>query len=364
MTGESSRRIFGLDLLRTIAILIVVLEHSLPVLSDHFKVLKHLALPDGVDLFFVLSGFLIGGQIISGIEHKKHFRFQQLSTFLQRRWRRTLPNYFLFLGINLVLIHFALVKGEINTYLLTYFCFLQNIFTPVDFLFWESWSLAVEEWFYVLFPLLLFLVFRFRSSRVSIKRNLLVGILLFLLLPLLYRFYSLYFLPSHQDWDLYYRKLVSTRLDAMGFGLLAAYLKYYVPRLWNYRSGLFFLTGVSGLFLLTYFSDAIHEHYAFSRTLYFSLSAFLVLLLIPQLDQLNHEPFAFKPFAFISRISYSMYLLHLPLYQILFNHFDTSNPVLSMFMYGFYWVLTIGLSYIVYRYYEKPFMSKKTISAE
>ncbi|MCU0360560.1 MAG: acyltransferase [Bacteroidia bacterium] len=364
MTGESSQRIFGLDLLRTIAILIVVLEHSLPLVSEHFEVLKHLALPDGVDLFFVLSGFLIGGKLISGIEIEKHFRFQQLSSFLQRRWRRTLPNYFLFLGLNLVLIHFALIKGEINTYLLTYFCFLQNMFTPVDFLFWESWSLAVEEWFYLLFPLLLFLLFRIRSSLVSIKRNLLFAILFFLLLPLLYRFYSLYFLPSHKDWDLFYRKLVSTRLDAMGFGLLAAYLKHYAPRLWNFRSGLFFLIGVIGLFLLTYFSNAIHNHYTFSRTLYFSLSAFLVLLLLPQLDQLRVEPFVFKPFAFISRISYSMYLLHLPLYQILFNHFDTSNTALSLLMYGFYWALTIGLSYLIYRYYEKPLMHKKTTNAE
>jgi peptidoglycan/LPS O-acetylase OafA/YrhL len=364
MTGESSQRIFGLDLLRTIAILIVVLEHSLPIISEHFEVLKHLALPDGVDLFFVLSGFLIGGQLISGIANEKHFYFKQLKTFLKRRWRRTLPNYFLFLGLNLVLIHFALIKGEINTYLLTYFCFLQNIFTPVDFLFWESWSLAVEEWFYLLFPLLLFVLFRFKSSLLDIKRNLLFCILLFLLLPLIYRFYSLYLLPSHQDWDLYYRKLVSTRLDAMGFGLLAAYLKYYAPRLWNYRSGLFFLIGVIGLFLLTYFSNAIHNHYVFSRTLYFSLSAFLVLLLLPQLDQLKHEPFAFKPFAFISRISYSIYLLHLPLYQIFFKYFDTSNAALTLLMYGLYWALTLGLSYLIYRYFEKPFLNKKTISAE
>ncbi len=363
MREFESQRIFGLDLLRTIAILIVVLEHSLPLVSDQFTLLKHLALPDGVDLFFVLSGFLIGGKLISGIEDKQNFSFKQLGTFLRRRWWRTLPNYFLFLILNILLVHFALIKGTLNSYLLSYFCFLQNVFKPVDFLFWESWSLAVEEWFYLLFPFLLFVLFKFRSSVWSIKKALLLSIVLFLILPLLYRVYSLYFLSSHQNWDLYYRKLVSTRLDAMGFGLLAAYSKQYMPFLWNYGKAVWFLAGCLGLFLLTHFSIALQEQYVFSRTLYFSLSALLVMLLLPYLDTLSHEPFALKPFAFISRISYSMYLLHLPVYQLMFNNLENNSPLGSSFIYGLYWAVTFSLSYLLYRYFEKPFMHLKKTNA-
>jgi len=363
MEEQQSQRIFGLDLLRTIAILIVVLEHSLPLVSEHFEFLKHLALPDGVDLFFVLSGFLIGGKLISGIENKQNFSFKQLGLFLKRRWWRTLPNYFLFLILNIMLVHFALIKGTLNSYLLSYCCFLQNVFKPIDFLFWESWSLAVEEWFYLLFPLLLFVVFKFRSSVLSIKKVLFLSIILFLILPLLYRVYSLYFLSSHQDWDLYYRKLVSTRLDAMGFGLLAAYLKHYVPIFWNYRKAVWFLAGCLGLFLLTHFSIALQEQYVFSRTLYFSISALLVMLLLPFLDTLNNEPFDLKPFAFISRISYSMYLLHLPLYQLMFNNLENNSPLKSLFIYVLYWTVTISLSYLIYRYFEKPIMHLKKTNA-
>ncbi len=360
MEVEQSKRIFGLDLLRSIAILIVVVEHSLPLVSTHFEVLNHLALPDGVDLFFVLSGFLIGGKLLTLITHHNNFEFKQLLAFLKRRWLRTLPNYFLFLLLNIVLVYFSLIKGTLNSYLFSYFCFLQNVFLPLDFLFWESWSLAVEEWYYLLFPLLLFVLLQLKLLHLSIKNTVLCSILLLMIFPLLYRLYSLSCLPSHHDWDLYYRKLVATRLDAMGYGLFAAYIKHQAPRMWKFGKTGWFFAGCLGLFLLTYFSSAIHEQYVFSRSLYFSLSAFLVLLLLPQLDALQHEPFTFQPFAFISRVSYAMYLLHLPLYQLMFSNFQNHSPAVSLLWYCAYLALTIYLSYLVYRFFETRFLINKS----
>ncbi len=356
MEEQRSNRIFGLDLLRTIAILIVVLQHSLPLVSAHYAFLEHLTLPDGVDLFFVLSGFLIGGQLILKIESNQKFRFKELNTFLKRRWWRTLPNYFLFLGINIVLIYFSFIKGEINTYLLSYFCFLQNFFKPLDFLFWESWSLSVEEWFYLSYSFLLWMLFKIKTP-FTIKHKILFSILLFITLPLFYRYFSLSYLPEYLDWDLYYRKLVPARLDAMGYGVLAALLHQYFFTNWNSKKNLLFVTGIAGIFLISYFHTELMMNFAFARTLYFNVNALLVMFLLPKLNSLKTEPFLFTPFEFISRISYSVYLLHIPLFQLFETNTTVNSELGNIIRYMVYLATTIFFSFLIYHYFEKPLMN-------
>lgn len=93
-------RIYGLDILRAMAILFVLNIHSVHFFSPFsliFKILTPLNL-DGVTLFFVLSGFLIGGILINQFE-KDRITFNTLANFWVRRWFRTLPNYFFILVI-------------------------------------------------------------------------------------------------------------------------------------------------------------------------------------------------------------------------------------------------------------------------
>jgi len=241
-------RIFGLDLLRTCAIGCVVLVHSSFILAPSFPGFPWIPLPDGVDLFFVLSGFLIGGMLITRLEATGGLDASGLFDFIQRRWFRTLPNYFLFLGLNCVLVYLKWIPGSLNKYLLTFFVFFQNFYIPFDFLFWESWSLSVEEWFYLSFPLFCFLLFRIRKWKVS--KMLLLLILGYLVLPLVYRIYSAAPGSTVEHWDLFVRKLVLTRLDSIGFGLLAAYLYYYRNAFWNKVRYVFFAIGLSGTILL------------------------------------------------------------------------------------------------------------------
>ena len=142
-------RIFGLDLLRAIAILLVLFVHSkhfLPKNIAHF--LNKYILIDGVGLFFVLSGFLIGGIFIKDFE--KDISFKSLLNFWKRRWYRTLPNYFLILSSLLLL-----SIPEIDFANFKYFIFLQNLYSPISPFFTESWSLSIEEWFYLTAPLLI-----------------------------------------------------------------------------------------------------------------------------------------------------------------------------------------------------------------
>jgi peptidoglycan/LPS O-acetylase OafA/YrhL len=102
-----SNRVFGLDILRAAAILFVVIGHGSLLLSEELRVLCNYFFFDRVSIFFVLSGFLIGGILIKLIE-KNGFSLTILKSFWIRRWFRTLPNYFLIL-IVLCIIQFLFI---------------------------------------------------------------------------------------------------------------------------------------------------------------------------------------------------------------------------------------------------------------
>src|SRR5689334_3382371 len=87
------KRVYGLDILRAAAILFVVILHGKNVLPHAGRDFLQLFVFDGVTIFFVLSGFLIGGVLIKILE-KQTATFKTLLNFWQRRWFRTLPNYY------------------------------------------------------------------------------------------------------------------------------------------------------------------------------------------------------------------------------------------------------------------------------
>ena len=90
-----NKRVFGLDVMRAAAILIVVDAHATIALKDYYSgAFWHHLLPDGVELFFVLSGFLIGGILIRSYEKNGGFDRDLLLNFWTRRWFRTLPAYY------------------------------------------------------------------------------------------------------------------------------------------------------------------------------------------------------------------------------------------------------------------------------
>lgn len=343
-------RIFGLDLLRSVAILLVVFVHGRFLLLDFFKFPKWY-LPDGVDLFFVLSGFLVGSILINQIQSAKKIDLYLVLNFYKRRWYRTLPNYYLFLGVNILLIYFNLIPGFINKYLTTFFVFFQNFYKPFDFLFWESWSLSVEEWFYLLFPLIMLVGYMVLKNKVLIRLQILTAILLFILFPFLYR---MWFLDPNADFDLYYRKLVLTRLDTIGFGLIGAYVySYHEKRFYKNKNLLFSL----GLLLLLLFGYVKTANLTLFKIYYSSYVGISVLLLLPKLTSIKNEKIPLKPFNFISRISYSMYLIHMPVLYLLSKFVTVSTSDMVLFRYGLFWVLTLLLSYLVYNYYELPLMN-------
>ena len=140
-------RVLGLDIVRSIAILLVVYTHAIAFIPKGIWRFYYL-LPrpgiDGVSIFFVLSGFLIGTILLKIID-KSDFTHRVLLNFWIRRWFRTLPNYFLILLI--LLIYQVTVIGNMGGFNLKYLIFSQNLLHAHPEFFSEAWSLSVEEWF-------------------------------------------------------------------------------------------------------------------------------------------------------------------------------------------------------------------------
>ena len=145
----------GLDLLRALAIIVVVIYHAalfgfkLPGRVDRFGWI-------GVDLFFVLSGYLIGGQLLTPLARGQRIN---LSRFFARRALRIVPAYFVVLAIYFLLPSWR-EYSEISQPLWKFLLSVQNIALHGGTAFSHAWSLAVEDQFYLCLPFILLFVSR------------------------------------------------------------------------------------------------------------------------------------------------------------------------------------------------------------
>ena len=147
-------RYFGLDMLRAAAILGVFLSHEVGMKIAGTPVFS--TLNSGVDLFFVLSGFLIGGICFRSVRNDDF----SIWKFWRSRWWRTLPPYIAAILFYVALRPFCTQLPPVYPY---YLVFLQNYLGVVGF--GPSWSLCVEEHFYLFLPILVILVVRLVGIR-------------------------------------------------------------------------------------------------------------------------------------------------------------------------------------------------------
>jgi len=177
-------RVLNLDVLRGVAILLVLFSHQVfmpnPGSFKDFIVGLHPVGQGGVDLFFVLSGFLVGGLLLTEVHQSGQIDVRR---FLIRRAFKIWPPYFALLIVTGI----QLVRHDGYTFQtmlqkLTPFVFsLQNYVGPWDII-TQTWSLAVEEHFYVALPIVLLCLSRRKSERFSIWRSLpvvAIGLLVF-----------------------------------------------------------------------------------------------------------------------------------------------------------------------------------------
>ncbi|MBL7914441.1 MAG: acyltransferase [Bacteroidia bacterium] len=356
LNPDYSQRVFGLDLMRALAIIFVVNGHAL-MLEKAETGFPWIKLIDGVELFFVLSGFLIGGILIKTFENTADYNFKTIKNFWIRRWFRTLPAYYLVLLLNVIFVYTGIIKEDFMQFNWKFLFFLQNFSQHFVGFFWESWSLSIEEWFYIFFPVILGIVFlAMKQFQVSKKYLFLTAIAIFLLVPFLLRL----FIASKIEVDAFWVsvkifKVVIFRLDGIALGLLAAFIHYWHYDIWfKFRKIAF----VAGVILCYYVLYANWEPNDFSTKVFkLLIQSIGCMLLLPLFESMKKGPvLATRIFTHISLISYSMYLINLALVaEVIRDNFPPADATSAWIAYGVYWVAVIGFSTLLYKYYEKPF---------
>jgi peptidoglycan/LPS O-acetylase OafA/YrhL len=359
--GASRSRNLGLDLIRSTAIALVLLAHGLSFffrwyylqLRELFYILAFL----GVELFFVLSGFLIGSIILEDVLRER--AWPSLGRFYVRRWFRTLPPYYLMVIV-------LLAAGRPFTW--RSLVFLQNLRREdLDF-FPVSWSLSIEEWFYLLVPFALLLAARLGRRR---PRAAFFGACLAIVaLSLAARF--AWVAARQPQWNFGVRYQPFLRMDSLMVGVTLAGIDAYCPKIWAYlasRRRLLFPLALAGLFytgfyqLFLLFRTRIIDSSVYARTTYFLLVSLTIGAILVAL-QTSRSLNAPKPEArwprvvrWLSVTSYAAYLIHLPVFDLLSPlEQRLDRPAISFALVLVGLALTLALSSAMYTWYERPIL--------
>lgn len=307
-----SNRLREIDFLRGIAILLVLMRHQYL-----FQFTKNMGWI-GVDLFFVLSGFLV-----SGLLFKEYLKYGNIKPglFLIRRGFKIYPIYFLFyiLYLTPILIEHKFVwKGFLSDMF-----FIQNYVWGWGYAYPASWSLAIEEHFYFGFAFLLWLglkknLFDIKEALIS-KRISRFEIIIMVIMIICFclRIYSNVYFPNYNIKNF---TMTHLRIDSLLAGVLISYLYYFrndfLTHFFNSHKVALLILAL----LLISFSpmiDPLDSFYikTFGFTfLYISFGILLVYFLIDKnINTLLNKCFSNTIVNIISKIgfsSYSIYIIH------------------------------------------------------
>jgi peptidoglycan/LPS O-acetylase OafA/YrhL len=340
-----------IDGLRAIAVISVILHHANFIFSGENWFAGGFI---GVDIFFVISGYLITKIILTELNKTQSFDFYN---FYERRARRILP---MLLTVILVSIPFA-SQILFHTNLIEYSkSLLSAIFFSSNFFFYfvtteyaaessllkpflHTWSLGIEEQFYIIFPILLFLVFKF------LKSYLLILILLMIVLSI--QFSEIigsknaelnFYLPTSRFWEL----LV---------GSLIAYLEISGKIIKNRLTGLFPFLGIFLIIIAITFFNFKTPHPGYLSLIPIVGTA-LIICYSSSKDFVGGL-LGSSIFVRTGLISYSAYLWHFPIFAFI-RLTDSSVTNLEKLIYI---ALIFILSTFSYRYIEQPFRNRNKI---
>jgi peptidoglycan/LPS O-acetylase OafA/YrhL len=339
-----------IDGLRTISVCAVLIYHAKFVIGG-FDVLPGGFL--GVDVFFVISGFLITTLIVQ--EHDRTGQFS-IANFYERRARRLLPALFLVIFASFPVAWAVLMPSQMIDYvnsLLASVFFVSNMYWYTSVTqygaepglvkpFLHTWSLAVEEQFYIFFPLVYVAALRLARRAVpALLAALIVGGLAFA------------DRMTHVDRDLSFYWLLS-RLWELGAGALLAHMLHEKPGFLRTP----FLRKVMpsvGIALIVglMFSEAAEWRHPGLTTVPAVLGATLVIWFGGAGDP-GTRLLASRGFVAIGLISYSLYLWHYPIYA--FGRLI--NPVPGVLDKTVWIVLSFALAWFSWRVVERAFRAK------
>jgi len=341
-----------IDGLRAVAVIPVVFFHAgLQLMGGGFI---------GVDIFFVISGYLIATIILS----EKERGVFSIVNFYERRARRILPALFLMMFASLPFAWFLLLPSDLKDFsdsLIAVSTYVSNILFWKESGYWgtanelkpllHTWSLAVEEQFYIFFPPVLMLLWRFRRFWV------LCCFLAVFILSLIASNWGAHHNPSLSFF------LLPTRAWELTLGAMIAFAFIYNKESMRVLLGntlLNELLSFAGLVLIAFsivMFDASIPHPGL-YTLIPTVGAALVIVFASG-RTLTGRFLASRPLVGIGLISYSAYLLHQPIIAFT-RHYD-SAPAGDGYLLCLLAVLTFPLSYLSWRYVEKPYRDKTVL---
>ena len=366
MIKEQSK-LYGLDHLRALAILLV--------LGFHYQ-LGYFGRPEwtkqfnqfgwtGVDLFFVLSGFLISSQLFAQIKKGKNI---SLKEFFLKRFFRIIPIYFVVVGIYFCFPFFR--EKEALPPLWKFLTFTQNFGLDIKNFgtFSHAWSLCVEEHFYLFLPLILI----FLQMTQLFKKGYWLLIMLFVA-GFVTRLYSWHegYLPavgnesSLASWTEFVYYPTYNRLDGLLVGVSIAAIYQFLPKAWNKISNYGNHLILVGLVLLTaaYFFCSDLSSYATSIVGFPFISigyGFLVMGAICPASFLYK--WNSKITTLIATLSYGIYLSHkgvIHMAQEIFSNWgiDKNGNVMFLICIAF----CILIAWLLHLAIEKPFMKWRDV---
>ena len=346
-----------IDGLRTIAILSVIFYHAQIMVFGHDFFKGGFV---GVDIFFVISGYLISCILLSELFEKGKISFFQ---FYERRARRILPLLFIVFLSSFPLAYLYLLPKQFIEYAQSilsatffgsniFFYFTNTQYGAEDSLlqpFLHTWSLGVEEQFYLLFPIAILLTYKFA------KNHLVTIISVVILISLQYA-----------DWQATKNTqlnffLLTSRIWELGIGSLLAFyeLKYgrVKHELLNQTMPILGLAMIAHA--IVFFSNQT-PHPSFI-TLLPTLGTALIILYSLNKTDLVGKVLSWKPIVGIGLISYSMYLWHYPIFA--FSRLGDTNGLHNDEKYILILII-LSLSIISFFLIEKPFRNKQTMNTK
>lgn len=365
MPSHETSKLHGLDHLRAFAISYVFLFHYF-ILSKG----EPPWLPDfarfgwtGVDLFFVLSGFLISSQLFLQIKKGELISFK---LFFLKRFFRIVPA---FLFTLLLYFSFPLFREkESLAPLWKYLSFTQNFGLDLknNGTFSHAWSLCVEEHFYFVLPLLL--LFLQKSHRIS-KSYWILMVLFVMGFIIRYASYQNLYTPHIEKADswMYWYKYIYypsyNRLDGLIIGVAIAALYQFLPKYWNRLASfgnLFILMGI--LLLIAAYYVCVNQQSFLASTVGFPLVSLGYGLIVMGAVSSSSVLYQWKSnvTSFLAGISYALYLVHkgiIHLTHIYLAEYSINNNYLLVLS-----VITCVLAaYLIHISIEKPFMRLRLI---
>lgn len=344
-----------LDSIRAIAVILVVISHWAPYQSE---IRIYTSFFSGVDIFFVLSGFLITGILINNrieSDNLGNSKTQIMKSFFFRRMLRIFPVYYLSLLFIYLMGEYSGTDIRNNyMYFLTYTSNIYFHYNGWDEMLSPYWSLSVEEQFYIFWPWLI----------IFINKKYFLPLIL---LAITIGFISQNFFLINSDRAV----LTHECLDAFGIGALIAWVWIFNPRYFQSYYPFILILGLFGIiFPVANLFGYVDYLYGTPRTF---ASLFIGWIIIEVILKGENKRFFLniilnnKTLIFMGKISYGMYILHMIIQHITHDFLSRLNqffpPAVMQFkvhiefMENF--LLLLLFSYLSWKWIEQPILFYK-----